>query len=99
MRSSFTGEGGSVRIELKPEDQKILVKVADTGVGIPKEELTFIFDRYWKTNRDQVTRQQSSGLGLAIVKRILALHGISIMVDSHVNQGTTFSFYISIYQS
>jgi signal transduction histidine kinase len=95
----FTGEGGSVRIELKPEDKKIVVKVADTGVGIPKEEQPFIFDRYWKMNRGHITRQLGSGLGLAIVKRILELHGISIMVDSHLNQGTTFSFYISIYQS
>jgi signal transduction histidine kinase len=84
---------------LKPEDKKIVVKVADTGVGIPKEEQPFIFDRYWKMNRGHITRQLGSGLGLAIVKRILELHGISIMVDSHLNQGTTFSFYISIYQS
>jgi signal transduction histidine kinase len=94
----FTGEGGWVRIELQPDEKQIEVKVIDTGIGIPKEEQPFIFDRYWKMNRGQVTRQQGSGLGLAIVKRILELHGTSIMVDSQVNGGSTFSFHIPIYQ-
>jgi signal transduction histidine kinase len=94
----FTGEGGWVKIELQPDEKQIKVKVIDTGIGIPKEEQPFIFDRYWKMNRGHITRQQGSGLGLAIVKRILELHGTSIRVESQVNMGTTFSFQIAIYQ-
>jgi signal transduction histidine kinase len=94
----FTGEGGWVKIELQPDEKQIEVKVIDTGIGIPKEEQPFIFDRYWKMNRGHITRQQGSGLGLAIVKRILELHGTSIRVESQVNMGTTFSFQIAIYQ-
>jgi signal transduction histidine kinase len=94
----FTGEGGWVKIELQPDEKQIEVKVVDTGVGIPREEQPFIFDRYWKMNRGHITRQQGSGLGLAIVKRILELHGTSIRVESQVNMGTTFSFHIAIYQ-
>ena len=70
------------------------MKICDTGQGISTDDLPFVFERFYraKTNDDKT----GSGLGLAITKRILALHKQDIQVSSHVGQGTTFAFNLSL---
>jgi signal transduction histidine kinase len=93
----FTSSGGEIIIELEQKDNFVEIKVSDTGIGIPIEEQPYIFDRYWKMNREPMSRQESSGLGLSIVKRILEIHRSTIIVESNVNMGSTFSFKIPVY--
>jgi two-component system OmpR family sensor kinase len=88
-----TEKGGTVLIELKAQSDKVNVVVADTGCGIPKAELSQIFNRFYRVDKSR-TRTQGSGLGLAITKRILELHGSDIDVKSVLNQGTRFTFQI-----
>ena len=91
-----TPKGESIRIDIiNPNKSKkyITIKIQDTGVGIPKDELPFIFDRFKKTNGN---KQEGSGLGLAIVKKILELHKVDITVNSEVNKGTTFTFSLPV---
>ncbi|MEA5018088.1 MAG: HAMP domain-containing sensor histidine kinase [Erysipelotrichaceae bacterium] len=77
---------------LKLDDQEELVlRIIDNGVGISKEELPFIFDRFHKTNTNN---QSGSGLGLSIAKEIASRHDIIIEVSSIKNANTTFSFII-----
>ena len=72
--------------------QAVAVTVADTGCGIPEEQIDNIFDRYFRGDHGQPSSGQSNGLGLAIVRRILELHGSRINVSSTMNQGTRFEF-------
>jgi signal transduction histidine kinase len=65
--------------------------VADTGVGIPPENLPHIFDRFYRVDKSRARAQGGSGLGLSIAKWIAQAHGGTIRVTSQVGKGTTFS--------
>jgi len=80
-----------LEVELTPEDVWI-VGVRDTGVGIPREELPRIFERFYKV--DRARGKGGSGLGLAIAKHIVEAHGGRIWVESTVGKGTTFYFTV-----
>jgi len=88
----YTKPGGSITIELASNQDNIAVKIIDTGCGIDKEELPHIFDRFYRSKREDKERSYNSGLGLAIAKRILTLHGSDIAADSDIDFGTTFTF-------
>ena len=86
----YTPTGGKVCIEAHQEKGQIQVKIADTGIGISKDELPFIFDRFYRaTNAQQF--EKGTGLGLAISKRIIELHSGIVQVSSEVGTGTTFT--------
>lgn len=89
-----TPEGGCITIAVAIETGSLLVRVTDTGTGIPEEELPRIFDRFHTLDK-QRSVNAGSGLGLAIARRIIELHGGSISVDTRLNEGTTFSFCMS----
>lgn len=88
----YTTSGGSITIELANNKDNIAVKIIDTGCGIEKEELPHIFDRFYRSKREDKERSYNSGLGLAIAKRILLLHGSDIAANSDMEMGTTFTF-------
>lgn len=87
----FTPEKGEIKLLLTQEDNFLKVEIQDNGVGIDKEYLPFVFDRYKKVNSDK-ENNPGAGLGLAIVKKILELHDVSIKVESKKGDGTVFSF-------
>jgi len=87
-----TPPGGKVSIQLAPAPGLIRVAVADTGQGIPAEDLEHIFERFYRSGRPVSSTDSSTGLGLAIVKRILDLHGSRITVNSQLDRGTRFEF-------
>jgi two-component system sensor histidine kinase/response regulator len=82
---------GSVTVTLCEEDQAILVEVADTGIGISKEQLPFIFDQFYRVSRREDQKIRGTGLGLAIAKKIVEAHHGSIQVSSEPGRGSTFS--------
>ncbi|WP_455223049.1 sensor histidine kinase, partial [Kaarinaea lacus] len=88
----YTKSGGSITIALANNKDNIAVKIIDTGCGIDKEELPHIFDRFYRSKREDKERSYNSGLGLAIAKRILTLHGSDIAANSDIDMGTTFTF-------
>ncbi|MDI6605460.1 MAG: HAMP domain-containing sensor histidine kinase [Thermoanaerobacteraceae bacterium] len=77
---------GNISIGSSIEDKYVLIKVSDTGCGIPEKDLPYIFERYYKGNKS------GTGLGLAIVKEILNLHGSKFKFESEEGTGTTFYF-------
>jgi len=93
----YTQEGGSITVILIPETDWIKVQVTDTGCGIPEEELPYIFDRFYRVEKQE--RSEGAGLGLAIAKRILELHGSKIEAGSILHNGTTFTFRLPIHKS
>ncbi len=85
----FTGEGGAVTVRARRTGDRVVLSVADTGVGIAPQDLSNVFDRYWR--RDAGGRA-GLGLGLAISGALVRAHGDRIEVKSAVGEGSTFSF-------
>lgn len=94
----YTPAGGCVSVNLINDTNQIQVKVADTGCGIPAEELPHIFDRFYRLEKSRQGKGDNAGLGLAIVKRIVELHGSAIEASSEINCGTSFQFYLPLHR-
>jgi signal transduction histidine kinase len=92
-----TPAGGTVKITLAADANQVNVQVADTGDGIPPEELPRLFDRFYQIKKSQHDVSDGIGLGLAIVKRILELHAVSIAVYSTLRVGTRFDFSLPVW--
>ncbi len=92
----YCNRGDVITVVLELQSKQVLVRIKDTGTGIAQEDLPYIFDRYFKKQKNQ---SNSTGLGLAIVKKILDLHKSTIKVFSEVNRGTTFEFGLPVYQA
>ncbi len=90
----FTPEGGVIRVEVDNEDDNVVIKVSDTGQGIPEDQIPYIFDRYHIGDKRISLDQNNTGLGLAIVKKILEIHNSTIELKSRLDRGTTFSFQL-----
>ena len=92
----FTPRGGRVSLSAATEDGAVRVSVADTGVGIPEEDLRDIFDKYAQARSRATRSEKGTGLGLYITRQLVELHGGRIEVSSEVGKGSTFSFTIPI---
>ncbi|ADC88922.1 histidine kinase [Thermocrinis albus DSM 14484] len=90
----YNREGGSVRVRGWKEGQMAVVEVSDTGIGIPKEHIPFIFDRFYRVDKGRSRDRGGTGLGLSIVRNAVRLHGGSIELQSEVGKGSTFRIYI-----
>ena len=91
----FTPEDGKVHVFAKVTEQGVKVSVADTGVGIAKESLTTIFDKFQQEEvLTHFHKIKGTGLGLSLVKHIIKAHGGRIWVESALGQGSTFSFVL-----
>jgi PAS domain S-box-containing protein len=88
----FTQENGQIEIETELREKDILIKVKDTGVGITKEDLPFVFQRFYKSDKSRT--RKGTGLGLSIAKEILTIMGETISVHSVKDVGSEFSFTI-----
>lgn len=87
----FTPAGGTVNVNLRGSSDEVILQVTDTGIGIPKEHMERIFDRFYQVDGTTRRRHGGSGLGLALVKEIVETHGGSVSVESQVGRGSTFS--------
>ena len=76
---------------------RVQVRIRDTGIGIPKENLNKIWDRFYQIDSTSTRRFAGTGLGLAIVKRIVEAHRGEITVESTMGEGTTFCFTLPVY--
>jgi two-component system phosphate regulon sensor histidine kinase PhoR len=83
---------GWVRVELDFRETELLVRVVDSGIGIPEEDQARIFERFYRVDKNRSRAVGGSGLGLAIVKHIIEAHRSHVAVSSRLGEGTTFSF-------
>jgi len=90
-------QGGEVVINVVEEAENLCVRVIDNGIGIPDEDLPYIFETAYRSPETRKYKRQGSGYGLAIVKRIVEQHGGKIHVDSRLHEGTTFYFDLPLY--
>ncbi|MBR5509001.1 MAG: HAMP domain-containing histidine kinase [Lachnospiraceae bacterium] len=91
----FSPQDSRITIETTAKYEKIFVSVRDTGIGIPKDSLKKIWERFYKTDLSRGKDKKGTGLGLAIVKEIIQLHGENINVISTEGVGTEFTFSLS----
>lgn len=93
----FTESGGTISVVVKPISKKeVQILFKDTGIGIPTEELSSIFDRFYKVDKARKREVSGSGLGLSISKKIIELHGGRIQVESELGRGTSFIIQLPI---
>jgi signal transduction histidine kinase len=85
----FTPPGGSISVHSHSADGMAYLTVKDSGIGIPKEEIPFIFDRFRQADGSSTRRYQGTGLGLALVKELVEKQGGSVVADSREGVGTT----------
>lgn len=88
----YSPENGEIKINVISKDKDVLISVEDNGIGIPKEDLPRIFERFYRVEKDRSRENGGSGLGLSIVKHILELHNSHITVESELGKGTKFEF-------
>jgi len=92
----YTPEGGTITISAQVEGDEIRIDVADSGVGIPAENLPRVFERFYRVEKARTRGAGGTGLGLAIVKHIVKGHGGRVDVKSVVGKGTVFSVFLPL---
>jgi len=90
----YTRPGGSVTISAESDEAGVSIGVADTGIGIPEDELARIFERFYRVDKGRSRESGGTGLGLSIVKHLVEAHGGKIIVESTVGEGSTFTFTV-----
>ena len=90
----FTNANGNITISLKKDKDKVIVKVADDGIGISQEHGHHIFDKFYQADTSHY--QEGNGLGLALVKKVIDILGGTIYVESEENKGSTFTVELSL---
>ncbi|HET6387842.1 ATP-binding protein [Hyphomicrobium sp.] len=86
----FTPPGGRIDISAGREGDMVTIKISDTGIGIPAEQLPHIFDRFYQVDGSATRRHQGLGLGLALVRELITRHGGDVTATSDSGRGTTF---------
>jgi len=89
--AKYTDSGGRISLTVEPDGDEVVVRVRDTGIGIPAESLSRVFDLFWQGNVSEGRSRGGSGIGLALVQRIVSLHGGTVEVFSAgPGQGSEF---------
>jgi signal transduction histidine kinase len=91
----FTPKGGTVEIRIEDQDDGVQIRVSDSGIGIPEDDLSRVFERFFQVSPTDRRREGGVGIGLALAKELVELHGGSIRVSSEGrDQGTTFTVFL-----
>jgi two-component system phosphate regulon sensor histidine kinase PhoR len=92
----YTPENGSIRVSAEAVNSKIVIEVADNGIGIPPADLPRIFERFYRVDKSRSREMGGTGLGLAIVKHIAQVHGGSVEVESQQGKGSVFRVVLPV---
>ena len=90
----YNKDGGTVEISIKDSKDYKEIAVKDTGIGIPKNSLPLIFERFYRVDKSRSRNVGGTGLGLSIVKHIVEAHGGKVKVESSIGKGSTFKVYL-----
>jgi two-component system, OmpR family, phosphate regulon sensor histidine kinase PhoR len=92
----FTPENGKVRIESKEAEGYTVLTVSDTGIGVPKEEIERLGERFYRVDRNRSRELGGTGLGLSIVKHLMIAHGGKMEIASQLGLGTKVSLFFPV---
>jgi signal transduction histidine kinase len=90
----YTKAGGHIQVVLSKEDQYVVISVKDDGEGIPEDMQAKIFERFVRGSSSFVRENEGSGIGLSLVKELVDMHGGKILLESKINEGSTFKVYL-----
>ena len=93
---NYSPEEGTVQVSAHMEDQVLMIDVRDNGIGIPPEELDYIFERFYRVDKSRNSATGGSGLGLSIARRIVEAHGGTIRVESTPGEGSLFTVHLPV---
>lgn len=99
----YTPDSGVIEISAEVSDldgeanHEVIVHIKDTGIGIPLESQSRVFERFYRVDKDRAREMGGTGLGLAIVKHILLCHDGRIWLESELGEGTVFHFSLPVY--
>ena len=86
---NYNKENGKIAVDITENDETVVLKVSDTGIGIEKENIPRLCERFYRVDKSRSKKTGGTGLGLAIVKHICALHNATLSIDSDIGLGTT----------
>ena len=84
----YTSDGKSVKVSVRKQQQIMEITVSDTGCGIPQDDLSRIFERFYRVDKSRSKQTGGTGLGLAIVKHIAVMHKAELKIESELGKGT-----------
>ena len=87
----YTDAGGSITVRTRADGQHAVLEVTDTGIGIAADELPYVFERFWRSDKSRARRSGGAGIGLAIVQELVRAHRGHVEVASRPGQGSTFT--------
>lgn len=90
----YTPDGGKIHISISEAGHSVKLRIKDNGIGIPEDELPFIFERFYRADKSRNRMTGGSGIGLAIVKSIVTAHGGSVEGESRSNEGSCFTIML-----
>jgi signal transduction histidine kinase len=93
---TYTPSGGEVVVGARAKESEVEISVRDTGAGIPAEDLSYVFERFYRADKSRSRATGGAGLGLAIARQLVEAHGGRIWVESTRGQGSTFTFTLPI---
>lgn len=85
----YTPEGGKIDVSVTSPDGKIAIRVSDNGIGVPQEDLSHIFERFYRVEKSRTSETGGTGLGLAIARELIEAHGGTIEMQSNLGEGST----------
>lgn len=91
---NYTPENGEIALTIEEKEDMVHISIKDTGIGIAKDAIPRLFERFYRVDKARSRNTGGTGLGLAIVKHIVDVHGGKIDVESELNQGSTFHVYL-----
>lgn len=92
----FTKDGGKITVDVNKNDTEVVIIVEDTGIGIPKDKISDIFNRFVQVDKSLTRSHEGSGIGLSLVKSLVELHDGTISVESELDKGSRFRLCIPI---
>ena len=95
----YTPPGGEVVVAARREGARCVVRVEDTGPGIPPEHLPFLFERFYRVDQARSRGEGGTGIGLAIARSVVEAHGGRIWAESEVGRGSVFAFELPLASS
>jgi signal transduction histidine kinase len=94
----FTPEGGRVTIDAEEKADGVVVSISDTGMGIPREEIQRLGERFYRVDKTRSRELGGTGLGLSIVKHLMLAHGGKMEIESQLGQGTKVILFFPIHK-
>lgn len=92
----YTDSGGKVTLSLKRSADEVRIEVSDTGIGISKSDLPYIFERFYRTDKSRTRASGGLGIGLAITKAVVEAHGGTVTAESQEGSGSRFTIFLPL---